>query len=291
MIADLIEDAKKIGLELHMGKTKVLNNSMDKISAEKKHLEVRGSKIAVVEATEYLGRKLSLTDTHETEVTHRIAKAWTKFMSYKTELCSKHYALKDRLRLFQATVTGTLLYGSGSWTLTSALEGKLRTTQRRMLRWMVGARRRVELIEGGSDDSSDGHTGEAEDSGEEVEAEDLFEEEGETWVEWIRRSTDIAEKSLKKAGIDDWVVGQRRRQYKWAGHVTRRTDRRWSCQLLDWTPVGGARSVGRPRRRWADRLTSFFDFTGLGKDAWRWIAEDRDEWQRHEDGYCHGCCI
>ena len=52
MIADLMDAATKIGLELHMGKTKVLNNGMDDASAQKKHLEVRGSKIAVVEATE-----------------------------------------------------------------------------------------------------------------------------------------------------------------------------------------------------------------------------------------------
>ena len=91
MIADLMDAAAKIGLELHMGKTKVLNNGRDDASAEKKHLEVRGSKIVVVEATEYLGRKLSLQNTHETEVAHRIAKAWSKFMSYKAELCSKHY--------------------------------------------------------------------------------------------------------------------------------------------------------------------------------------------------------
>ena len=120
-----------------------------------------------------------------------------------------------------------------------------------------------------------------------METEDLFEEGGETWVEWIRQATDLAENKLKETGIDDWVVGQRRRQYKWAGHVTRRTDNRWSRQLLDWTPVGGARSVGRPRRRWTDRLVAFFDFAELGKEAWRWTAENRSEWEKHEDEFCH----
>jgi hypothetical protein len=111
-----------------MGKTKVLNNGIDDTMADKKHIEVRGFKIAVVDATEYLGRKLSLKDTHETEVEHRIAKARSKFMSHKAELCSKHYPLKHRLRIFQATVSATLLYGSGAWTSTASLEGKLRTT-------------------------------------------------------------------------------------------------------------------------------------------------------------------
>ena len=56
-----------------MGKSKVLSNGMDDASAEKKHLEVRGSKIDDVEATKYLRRKLSLKNTHGAEAAHRIA--------------------------------------------------------------------------------------------------------------------------------------------------------------------------------------------------------------------------
>ena len=38
-------------------------------------------------------------------------------------------------------MTPTVLFGSCAWTLTVDLERKLRTTQRRMLRWMIGVGR------------------------------------------------------------------------------------------------------------------------------------------------------
>ena len=50
--------------------------------------------------------------------------------------------MKDRLMLFNATVTPTVLYGCGCWVMIDARERKLRTTQRRMLRWIVGVGRR-----------------------------------------------------------------------------------------------------------------------------------------------------
>ena len=66
---------------------------------------------------------------------------WAKFMSHKKELCGRCYPLRDRLKLFNATVTPTVLYGCGSWTMTKEREQQLRTAQRKMLRWIVGVGR------------------------------------------------------------------------------------------------------------------------------------------------------
>ena len=63
-------------------------------------------------------------------------------MSAKTELCGRHVRLRVRLKLFNAVVTPTFLYGSGTWTMTAERERRIRTTQRRMLRWMPGVGRR-----------------------------------------------------------------------------------------------------------------------------------------------------
>ena len=94
---------------------------------------------------DYLGRRLCLGELHETEIDARLDRAWRKLMSAKAELCGRHVSLSPRLRLFKAIVTPTFLYGSGMWTLTAERERRIRTTQRRMLRWMLGAgRRRVE---------------------------------------------------------------------------------------------------------------------------------------------------
>ena len=95
-----------------MGKTKVLTNQF---SQRGESSTVGGKAIQIVESTEYFGRVLTFTEVHDTEIEHRIGKTWKKFMSLKRDLCSKHYPLNQRLKLFSATVTATLLYGSGDW--------------------------------------------------------------------------------------------------------------------------------------------------------------------------------
>ena len=59
-------------------------------------------------------------------------------MSYKQELTSKSYSLNDRLRLFNAVVSPTILYGSETWTLTKTLQKKLDGVFTRMLRRTLG---------------------------------------------------------------------------------------------------------------------------------------------------------
>ena len=46
------------------------------------------------------------------------------------------------MRLFETTITPTMLYGCASWTITQDLIAKLVRTQRRMLRLIVGTKRR-----------------------------------------------------------------------------------------------------------------------------------------------------
>ena len=96
----------------------------------------------------YLGKSLSLTDVHDTELQHRIARAWTKFAVYKDELCNKKYGLNHRLRLFDSVITPTILYGSGTWTMGRDRENTLRGTQRKMLRQVLGSGRREGTLGG-----------------------------------------------------------------------------------------------------------------------------------------------
>ena len=116
MIADLIDETSKVGLEIHMGETKVLtseNQGGEEEMEEARHLEVRGNKIDILKKdgpTMYPGRLLSLQNPHDVELDNRIKKGWKKFLSLKHELCGRAYPLRDRLRLFNATVIQYRLY-------------------------------------------------------------------------------------------------------------------------------------------------------------------------------------
>ena len=201
-------------------------------------------------------------------------------MSSRHEVCSRHYPLRQRLRLMNSTVTAVVLYGSCAWIMTRGSERKLRTTQRRMLRWMVGVRRLAR-------EDSDSSSSQGEYNFDQSETEDSADDAGETWIEWIQRSTYIAEEHLARAKLDDWVTEQRRRLFRWAGHAARRTDNRWSTRVLDWQPTDGKRLIGRPKRRWSDTLNDYFlTEHGLEKGSWQALAQCRETWSALDDDFC-----
>ena len=144
MLEDLITATREIGLEMHNGKTKILR--MDGcVQNSSAFMEVAGMKIEVLSkgsSTMYLGRLLSVDAVHDTELDHRLEKAWNNFFAHKAQLCNRSFRLRDRLRLFESVVTSSVLYGSGCWTMTQSREQKLRITQRKMLRWIVGVGRK-----------------------------------------------------------------------------------------------------------------------------------------------------
>lgn len=106
----------------------------------------------------------------------------------------------------------------------------LQTTHRKMLRMIVGTPRRC-LSDSPGDNVS------------------------ETWVEWIGRATEIAEKEAKKVGMHTWVEAQKKRKDKSLKKVEQCQDSRWSKRILEWVPVG-KRGVGRPLTRWTDAWMS-----------------------------------
>ena len=126
------------------------------------------------------------------------------------------------MRLFNATITPTMLYGSGSWAMTSERRQRVRATQRRMMRTILGRHWKP----------------------------------GEDYVDWIKAATEEAEQTMRKHNVPDWVTLQQRRMRQWAGKVARSNDGRWSHEVLFWSP-GGKRNQGRPFTRWSDHIVAF----------------------------------
>ena len=88
----------------------------------------------------YLGRRLAALSSQDVELEYRLECGWRRLFAYKSKLCGTHYRLIDRLKLFGAVITPTVLYGSSTWTMTEARGAQLRTVPRRMLTWMLGSK-------------------------------------------------------------------------------------------------------------------------------------------------------
>ena len=165
-------------------------------------------------------------------------------------------------------------------------ERLLRTTQRRMVRMIIGTRREIASRDARRNEESAGATETDEEDDETVGHEEDNDDndegpaEQESWVQYIVRATRIAESAMKRVNVTDWVTEQRLRKWRWAGHVARRTDNRWGVRLLYWRPTDGSRRVGRPTVRWTDSIDTFaWSRLGAAPGDWRLYAYDRRGWE------------
>ena len=102
--------------------------------------------LAKSESVKYLGQRISFYQQETIEIS-RIRAAWATFRKYRQELTSKKYMLKLRLRLFDATVSPTLCYASGTWSPSREHERMIQSTQRKMLRLIIQTKRKYKKIE------------------------------------------------------------------------------------------------------------------------------------------------
>ena len=68
--------------------------------------------------------------------------------------------------------------------------------------------------------------------------------------------------------IIDIIEYTLKQKWKWAGHIARLNDNRWTKRCTEWQPRRGKRSRGRPSRRWQDDITE--------KEGTTWIREATD---------------
>lgn len=68
-------------------------------------------------------------------------------------------------------------------------------------------------------------------------------------------------------------------KWKWAGHLARTTDQRWTKIATEWQGPNGTRARGRPQERWLDEIVMV-----TGK-KWAEKAQDREEWQALEEAF------
>ena len=274
---NLLHDvAATYGLELHPDKTVILSNLSHRRGRQAGRIAtVGGRQVKILpyhENTKYIGRKLTFDDQHTTEITSRITTAWRKFNALRNELTNSRYSLTSRLRLFQSTITPTVLYGCTSWTTTKTLTTKLQTTQRRMLRLMVKTTRRRH------DSQHDDTT--------------TLEE----WPEYIKRATTTAENLLARLQIPSWLTIYFQRKWRWAARVAAQPPTRWTRLSALWQPQLHDRRItsrrqARPHMRWADDLHAFLltieshPTSSVSTPRWLEAATNQIEWSQLEASF------
>ena len=68
-------------------------------------------------------------------------------------------------------------------------------------------------------------------------------------------------------------------KHRWAGHIMRRFDNRWTRELTEWRPYNYKRPRGRPPMRWADSIRfRCAQKTGNPYIPWQSLARNRVQW-------------
>ena len=71
----------------------------------------------------------------------------------------------------------------------------------------------------------------------------------------VKLKDKIKNKEIKsRTKFRDIVKEVKKKKWKWAVHVIRRNDNRWSHRLTNWFPREGKRKPGRQKTRWEDDI-------------------------------------
>ena len=223
-----------------------------------------------------------------TEIKIRIRAAWATFHKYRQELTSKNYMLKHRLRHFDAAITPTICYASGTWAPTKEHESTIQSTQRKMLRLIIQTKRRykniVEQIVKTSEDldnidssftddesedekSSVSHNDQDSDVSFESDKDekiDTTEVEEENWIEYIKRSTNEAMEKMENEKIRCWNKTQKRMKWRLALRIATSPNERWLKKAAECGTQNSAQKY-RTNRAAKDGKTTSTNSSNLKK--------------------------
>ena len=93
-----------------------------------------------------------------------------------------------------------------------------------------------------------------------------------------RRDRIRNEEIRRRTKLKDVITVATALKWKWAGHVIRRSDDRWSTRITTWYPREGSRRRGRQKKRWRDEFPT--NWTQLAQDRKLWIQTTEEALSR-----------
>ena len=210
---------------------------------------------------EVLGTVLPLRDVSKAEIEHRVAIGWRKFWALKRLLLNPKVSVKRRLRLFDSSVSSSVLYGSHAWTPRVDELRFLRAAQNNMIRKICGIARRPD----------------------------------ELWHTWVQRATHRARAAARAVRARDWTVAHAQRKWAWAGHVARMSCGAWARRVTEWRDAAWTKwarnHASQPRRpstrpwmKWEQPLCKFVADVALTAE-WISLAADRTAWSSLQEEF------
>ncbi|VDO75968.1 unnamed protein product [Schistosoma margrebowiei] len=110
-----------VGLNIHKGKTKVLNFNTENSSP----ITLDDETLEDVESFTYLGSIINEQGGSDADVKARIGKAWAAFLQLKNIWNSKQLSNNIKVRIFNTNANSVLLYGAEVWRTTITIIKKV----------------------------------------------------------------------------------------------------------------------------------------------------------------------
>ena len=126
-------------MKMHLGKTKVMVVSRVEEGCS---VTIDGEKIEEVQSLKYLGSSISADGSSEEDIEQRIGAATRVVGAMRKEVLERRELKKEtKLRVFNAMVVPTLLYGCETWTVQKRHESRLQACEMMCLRRIEGVSR------------------------------------------------------------------------------------------------------------------------------------------------------
>ena len=258
MIKEIADALAGINLQLLPQKCSALSSTRPNGSSTSK-IKLGDIRIPIAAELTILGQEVAFRGDSMHSLKHRTRQAWKTAQMNTNLLRSTKTSHTKRLRLLQALVKPSVLYGCETWKLTPGTIAKIISTERTFTRWCLRKTNRHSTPE-------------------------IQEEEDEgtmAWIQWRVTSAREIAKSMSKGKIERWHVTALRMHWQWAGHAARRIGTyNHSAATAHIKPAGR----GRPPPQWSQLLRTFSTQELRGPpNQWEILAQNRADWNTFAD--------